>query len=52
VAPGCGTAPNIVLSALAKQAVVAVTYTPSTGVGAASTGQTFTVSLDLLLAQR
>jgi prepilin-type N-terminal cleavage/methylation domain-containing protein len=52
VAPGCGTAPNIILSANAKLATVAVTYTPSTGVGAGATGRTFTVSLDLLLAQR
>jgi len=52
VAPGCGASPNAVVSSNARLAVVTVTFTPSTGVGAAGSGQTFTVSLDLMVAQR
>lgn len=52
VAPGCGASPNAVVSANARLAVVTVTFTPSTGVGAASTGQTYSVSLDLMVSQR
>jgi type IV pilus assembly protein PilV len=51
VSPGCGTTTPIV-NAVARLATVSVTYKPSTGVGAASSGQTFTVSLDLMVAQR
>jgi type IV pilus assembly protein PilV len=52
VGAGCGAAPNAVVSSNARLAVVTVTYRPSTGVGAASAGQTFTVSLDLMVSQR
>jgi prepilin-type N-terminal cleavage/methylation domain-containing protein len=52
VAPGCGTAPNIVLSSLARLVTVAVTFTPMTGIGAPNAAQPYTVSLDLLVAQR
>jgi prepilin-type N-terminal cleavage/methylation domain-containing protein len=51
VGAGCGAAPNAIVSANARMAVVTVTYTPSTGVGA-GTGQTYSVSLDLVVAQR
>jgi prepilin-type N-terminal cleavage/methylation domain-containing protein len=52
VAPGCGASPNAIVSSNAKMAVVTVTFTPSTGVGAAAAGQVFTVSLDLVVSQR
>jgi prepilin-type N-terminal cleavage/methylation domain-containing protein len=52
VAPGCGTAPNIVLSADARLVTVAVTFLPITAVGDAPAGQTYTVSVDLLVARR
>ena len=47
-----GASPNAVVSANARLAVVTVTFKPSTGVGAASAGQTYTVSLDLMVSQR
>jgi prepilin-type N-terminal cleavage/methylation domain-containing protein len=52
VGAGCGASPNAVVSSNARLAVVTVTFTPSTGVGAAASGQTFTVSLDLMVSQR
>lgn len=52
VGAGCGAAPNAIVSPNARLAVVTVTFTPSTGIGAAASGQVFTVSLDLVLSQR
>ena len=51
VGAGCGSS-NAVVSANARLAVVTVTFKPSTGVGASASGQTFTVSLDLMVSQR
>ena len=48
---GCGTTSPVV-SAGARLVVVTVTYRPSTGVGASASGSTYTVSLDLMVAQR
>jgi len=55
VGAGCGTAPNIIVSSAsagARLATVAVTFNPITGVGGSTAGQTYTVSLDLVIAQR
>lgn len=52
VAPGCGTAPFAVLDSRARLITVAVTFNPMTGIGASTAAQTYTVSLDLLVAQR
>jgi prepilin-type N-terminal cleavage/methylation domain-containing protein len=52
VGAGCGASPNAVVSFLARMAVVTVTFTPSTGVGAAASGQVYTVSLDLIVSQK
>jgi prepilin-type N-terminal cleavage/methylation domain-containing protein len=48
---GCGSTTPVVSSNL-RLVTVTVTYTPSTGAGAASSGQTYSVVLDLLVAQR
>ena len=53
VGGGCSTTPLVSsASAGARLVTVAVTFNPMSGVGGSSAGQTYTVSLDLLVAQR